>query len=212
MAVVVPHGDERAAARAAWLPVLLAAGVLVWAWQRSHSEPVSALPAPRGLPLDVAAAAPDAPDSSAPATREDEILEPPEPGAEIEFPALEFPDYDPPQLRPVPRAALGVEAFPPAARRLHRRELGLLGFPLVTETAGNEVRALLLTRYPPGCCFGAVPVFDEWVLVELREPLAARDVPRRALARGTLEVGERLDETGTALHLYRLQDAELEAR
>lgn len=191
-----------------WITTLAAAGVLGWSIARERPEgSLAETHAPSGARLDApavsgepgagsaasAAQAADDPDPSAP---------PPE-GAEIDFARLEFPTYDPPSLRE-DKTPLPASAFPPPAGSLHQRRIALVGFPLVTGAEGSMVEELLLTRFPPGCCFGAVPVFDEWVLVRLDEPLRASELPRRARVEGLFEVGEELDELGSALSLYRM--------
>jgi len=194
---------------ALWACVLVSAAVLGWALARPR--PTTALPraqAPLGVPLDAPALAAPVP---APDEGADDAVEPPPPGAEVSFERLEFPTYDPPALRPDP-APLTAADFPARARVLDGRRLRLTGFPLVTGGDGRTVGELLLTRYPPGCCFGALPVFDEWVHVTLAEPLRADDVPRRAAVEGVLAVGERLDELGEPLSLYRLRADSLRAR
>ncbi|MCB9914458.1 MAG: DUF3299 domain-containing protein [Planctomycetes bacterium] len=132
----------------------------------------------------------------------------PAPGERVDFARLAFDGYDPPALRGG-GPALGAADFPPAAARLDGVEVELAGFPLVLDLEGREVREFLLTRFPPGCCFGAVPVADEWVRVVLRAPLDAQAVPGQAVVRGRLEVGEVLDDDGGLSGLYRLADASL---
>lgn len=182
---------ELVEAAASWV---LALGVAVWAWARGADGP-TALPGPPvvGARLDEVVERREGPDLSVP-----------EPGAVVDMGRLAFDDYDPPELR-ADAGALGVADFPPAARALDGRDVVLEGFPLVVDLDEGEVRELLLTRFPPGCCFGAVPVLDEWVLVELEQPLPADEVPPQAALRGVLEVGEILDERGAAQSLYRMR-------
>jgi hypothetical protein len=87
----------------------------------------------------------------------------------------------------------------------------LSGFPQPLELAGERVRTLRLARFPPGCCFGALPQYDEWVLVELAGAGAASPNTYAELrVRGTLQLGERVDATGLLESLYRLTDARVE--
>jgi hypothetical protein len=67
------------------------------------------------------------------------------------------------------------------------------------------VSSFLLSRFPPGCCFGALPFPDEWIAVTLTDPVAplAADIPVEVT--GTLEVGELLDGQGFVTSLYRMQ-------
>jgi hypothetical protein len=120
-----------------------------------------------------------------------------------------FPQYDAPDLRADPQP-LASDAFPEAIRRFHGQEIAVEGYPLVLEYDGDRVREFLLTRFPPGCCFGAVPVFDEWVLVQLEEPRVGFPQDAATLtAVGRLDVGEVVDELGMADSLYRLQGSSL---
>ena len=126
----------------------------------------------------------------------------------VPFEALAFDAYDPPELRGQDAEPLALEEFPPAAVRLEGREIEIEGFPLVTSFTGDGAERLLLTRFPPGCCFGNVPVVDEWVAVDLGEdridPGTGYDPIR---LRGVLRVGEALDEGGFVESLYRLEGA-----
>lgn len=122
---------------------------------------------------------------------------------------LAFPSYDPPTLRTDP-SPLDATAYPAAVRDLDGRTIALRGHPLVLEYEGSGVRQFLLTRFPPGCCFGSVPILDEWVQVELED--RREDFPRNRptlIAVGAFEVREHQDEDGQAVSLYRLRAARL---
>ena len=98
-----------------------------------------------------------------------------------------------------------------AAAVLDGRELALVGYPQATRTEDGAVHELILTRFPPGCCFGALPVLDEWVAVTPAEPLEAGGLGGRMRVRGRLSVGEQIDPAGFVTSLYRLAEAEVEA-
>lgn len=136
----------------------------------------------------------------------------PGPGEEVDFARFAFVAYDPPDLRGPDAAALTATDFPEAVGVLDGRELAVAGYPQATLFDAGEVHELLLSRFPPGCCFGTQPVLDEWIHVELAEPLAIAELGEHVLVGGRLEVGERIDETGFVLHLYRLREARAEAR
>ena len=118
---------------------------------------------------------------------------------------LALPAYDPPELRPPGSGPLGPEDFPPEIRALADERVTVVGYPLVAELDGVETGSFLLSRFPPGCCFGAVPVLDEWIAVEAPAgtPALPPAVPVRVT--GTLEVGEVLDANGFAESLYRMR-------
>lgn len=167
-----------------------------------------------GLPVFVRrGTALSSPDMARPATGSEE--EPPalEPGPDgVIRPSLAdlaFDDYDPPELRVGAGEALGPSAFPPAVAALDGRAVEVRGYPVVVDLEGDSVRGFLLSRFPPGCCFGAVPVPDEWLDVRGAADTDWGDlVPVSPVTvRGTLEVGERIDADGFVLSLYRLVDA-----
>lgn len=125
----------------------------------------------------------------------------------LELARFAFDDYDAPELRLDPRA-LGPEAYPESIRPYHGATVLLRGYPQPLELDGEEVRLLRLTRFPPGCCYGTLPQYDEWVLVDLSSNPARNPNPYEPLrVRGTLELGEALDEHGRLASLYRLVDA-----
>ena len=193
-----------------WVPWSTAAAAFaVLLWTVLHARPAPGLApgaVPRGASVDARALDGGPSETTEPVT--DSI---PAPGASIPFERLEFPSYDPPSLRS-DGDALAAADFPAPAGVLDGRDVRLEGFPLVVENQSDRVAAFLLTRFPPGCCFGALPVFDEWVHVTLPEPVRAADLPARARVRGRLEVGEELDDLGTVRSLYRLRAEDLEAR
>jgi len=67
------------------------------------------------------------------------------------------------------------------------------------------VQTFLLSRFPPGCCFGSVPVMDEWVEVEAPPGTTSLIPDLRVEVQGVLEMGEIIGPTGFALSLYRMQ-------
>ncbi|MEE8468385.1 MAG: hypothetical protein V3T22_08020 [Planctomycetota bacterium] len=127
------------------------------------------------------------------------------PDGRVPLARLAIPDYDPPELRPPGQGALSVEDFPARARVLNGRTITARGFPIAARVEDGRVRSFLLSRFPPGCCFGALPFPDEWIAITLTEPAApmAADVPVEVT--GTLAVGELLDEQGFVTSLYRMQ-------
>ncbi len=190
------------------LPPLGAAWTLVWALGLASAagtaaptlvvrgEPVlSAVPA--AAPLEE----PGEPDEAARA----------QPRGAVALERFAFRGYDPPELRVPPGRPLALDEFPEHVRELAGRAIVIEGFPLAVELAGREVASVILTRYPPGCCFGSVPVLDEWIEARLEPGAAARLSPYEpARVRGVLEVGEERDDDGFAVSLYRLRDARVE--
>lgn len=145
-----------------------------------------------------------------------EVTEAPPPPAlvdgayELDLARLTFDDYDAPELRG-DATPLTAAAYPEAIRAYDGAEIVVSGYaqPLAFEE-GRVVR-LRLTRFPPGCCFGALPQYDEWIAVELGERGSfGYDAYSELRVRGRLELGEAFDELGGLESLYRLADARAE--
>lgn len=183
----------------AWL-VAAASG---WTFYRTASREVPDAPGPVALPQGAPIRSTPEPVSVA-----SEPFMPAE-GEQVEFERLAFDDYDPPDLR-ASAAPLRSSDFPAAARELDGRRLALVGFSQALQVADGAARQLLVARFPPGCCFGTVPVFDEWVLVEPAAPVDLVELATIVRVTGTLAVGESLLESGAVECLYRLTDAAVE--
>ena len=123
---------------------------------------------------------------------------------------LTFPEYDPPELRDDSNP-LGVQEFPEGIRSLHDKVITVEGFVLVSSTNAEQINEILLSRFPPGCCFGAVPVVDEWIAVQMQPGvnLNRMSAYEPIQIRGRLAVGERLTPDGAVESLYRMADGQL---
>ena len=190
-----------------WGAALVGASILTWV-VRTTDEALPALTRRpvAGAPID---ARPGGSRTKVGASSELPPL-PAEGRVEIDLATLAFDDYDPPELRGGEGDLLEPEEFPPAVARLHGREVELEGFPLITRVVGERADRLLLTRFPPGCCFGAVPVLDEWVAVELAAgSMDAGTGFDPVRVRGNFVAGEVLDEKGRVDSLYRLVEAQV---
>lgn len=204
-------------------------------WDASTGQRIAAFPAPEGGAAQVAfdaggerlvAAGPGAtaqvwdvagltwtgPERGAPldaplATGDDVPLPVPEvgPDGRLDLALLAIPGYDPPELRPEGEGPMRLEDFPPAVRALDGRTVHARGYPIAAELERGEVHRFLLSRFPPGCCFGAVPVLDEWIAVTVEEGVAPLDPNVPVEVSGGLEVGEVLGEDGFAVSLYRMR-------
>ena len=122
----------------------------------------------------------------------------------LDLASLAVPGYDPPELRP-DRRPWPLERFPAEVRALDGQRIATRGYPIAAELERGEVRRFLLSRYPPGCCFGSVPVLDEWI--DVRAPDGVDPLPPEVpvTVEGVLEVGEVQDAQGFAQSLYRLR-------
>lgn len=117
---------------------------------------------------------------------------------------LTVPDYDPPDLR-ADQGAIPREEFPAAVQAFHGEEVTARGYPMVLAHERGIVTEFLLTRFPPGCCFGALPVLDEWIHVKLEDGYSAGPPTQAVEVTGVLDVGEKLIEEGLVESLYRMQ-------
>jgi hypothetical protein len=145
----------------------------------------------RGQPLDAPAV------QVSPAT-------PPDDGGLLDMALLALADYDPPELRPGAEP-YSDQRFPDTVRALQGRVFRLRGFPLAAAMDGDQVQTFLLSRFPPGCCFGSVPVMDEWVEVSAPAGVTSLDPELRVEVQGVLEMGEIIGPAGFATSLYRMQ-------
>jgi len=184
------------------------AAVGAWAaWQSFTDDVGAALALPlqpvRGERLDAAVATPEAdPDAAeqAPPLVDGLPL--------VDFGRLLFKDYDAPELRDPPGVPLTAADFPEGARRWDDQEIVIEGYALAAELVDGRIQSVILSRFPPGCCFGTMPVLDEWMDVTLvdggTEPFPST-VPVKVA--GRLTMGEVLDEGGVVASLYRMSGA-----
>lgn len=122
---------------------------------------------------------------------------------------LTLPGYDAPELRADPRP-LTPDDYPAAIRAHDGAEVTARGYPIVLVQARGVVTEFLLTRFPPGCCFGALPVLDEWIHVTFEAGYPAGPPEQTLAVTGVLELGERVDENGFAESLYRMRASRVE--
>jgi len=125
-----------------------------------------------------------------------------------DFANLVFNDYDPPELRPASKPKLELTDFPEIVQGISGKDISIGGFMIAVDFNKGEVERFLLGRYPPGCCFGAVPLFDEWIAVDNERAKGEEFSPYEMITvTGLFEAGEELDEDGFVESIYRM-DAE----
>jgi len=124
----------------------------------------------------------------------------------VDFERLVFEDYSPPEFRGDGAEPLRLEDFPEDVRALDGQKVQLAGFMIAVDFKDQKIEDFMLCRFPPGCCFGGVPLFDEWIDCT---PTYAEDRDwspyEMILVEGTLAVGEVVDEDGFVLSIYRMQ-------
>ncbi len=122
----------------------------------------------------------------------------------LDLACLAIPDYDPPELRS-PSEKFGIDRFPLNVQTLAGKEITAIGFPLAAALEGEEVKTFLLSRFPPGCCFGSIPVMDEWIEVQAPAGTSQLVPDYRVEVAGILEIGEQVGPAGFATSLYRMR-------
>jgi hypothetical protein len=118
---------------------------------------------------------------------------------------LLIPDYEPPS--PFDEEEYTKEEiFPAAVLALHGLEVAVEGFMEPIAWKGDRVTHFLLSPYPPGCCFGGMPGYDEWIDVRTKDPRGVEyHAYRTVRVTGLFEVGEDFDDYGYLRSIFRLE-------
>ncbi len=94
--------------------------------------------------------------------------------------------------------------IPDYVRELDAKKISVTGFMLPTKFKDGKVTEFLLMKDQSGCCFGAMPRINEWIIVKMVQggmpPLM--DVPLTLI--GKFKVGE-LFEEGYLSGIYQLE-------
>lgn len=109
---------------------------------------------------------------------------------------------------PPPTDAPPKNQIPDYVRALDARRISITGFMLPTKFKDGKVTEFLLMKDQSGCCFGAMPRINEWIIVKMMQggipPLM--DIPLTLI--GKLKVGE-LYEEGYLSGIYQLEGEKL---
>lgn len=109
-------------------------------------------------------------------------------------------------------ATLNIDdEIPPQIRALNGSKIEIEGFMLPLEGELDNVRTFVLLKDQMACCFGAIPLLNEWVYVEVPQKKKIRsyqDVP--ISLRGTLRVGAKF-EGDILVGIYHLELDRLKA-
>lgn len=117
-----------------------------------------------------------------------------------------WPDYQPPELRDAAEEQLPLSAFPEPIQALNGVRVAFDGYMVPLDFAERKVTSFILSRYLPGCCFGAMPRLDEWIEVEVTVPGGIDYVPFQIVrVTGPFAVGEVLDDYGYVRSIYRMK-------
>ncbi|QDU65947.1 DUF3299 domain-containing protein [Engelhardtia mirabilis] len=131
----------------------------------------------------------------------------------VAFDDLMLPDYVPPAVLDGDddEQRDAADLFPEEIASLDGERVALEGFMMPLEFSGNRVTAFVLSPYPPGCCFGGMPMLDEWVDVSLTDDEGVEYFAYRVVrVTGDFSVGEELDDWGYVTSLYRMQSDKVE--
>ena len=86
------------------------------------------------------------------------------------------------------------------------KRIGLEGHMVPLKVEKGRVYSFVLSRYFAGCCFGGVPMMNEWVEVEVADEDGAEYLPfSPIMITGVFEVGEVIDEYGYVSSVYRMR-------
>ncbi len=108
-------------------------------------------------------------------------------------------------FRATPETPIVVPEIPQMLRLISGRTAVVQGFMLPLKLEGGRTTEFLLMRDQALCCFGRVPMLNEWVYVRMPQGTQmVKDLP--VTFRGKLTVGEILDD-GYLIGIY-LMDAE----
>lgn len=102
--------------------------------------------------------------------------------------------------------------IPPAIKELQGRNVAVQGFMIPLELEKGRVKSLVLVRNQMFCCFGSVPMMNEWLHIKMEGDARApyiSDVP--LVFYGKFDVGE-VFEKGTLMSIYRLDATSVEVK
>ena len=115
-----------------------------------------------------------------------------------------FP-FEPPEGQDPDPAAWDAQ-IPDAIRALHGRRITIEGFITPIKVAERKVVRVLFTIGHFGCCFGAVPKMNEWIVIDMAEDVAMAHAPLDPVRfTGRLEVGGLIDEQRYLYAIYHMQ-------
>ncbi len=100
------------------------------------------------------------------------------------------------------------DQIPDYVRELNTKKIAITGFMLPTKFKDGKVTEFLLMKDQSGCCFGAMPRINEWIIVKMTQggipPLM--DIPLTLV--GNFKVGEVFEE-GYLSGIYQLDGEKL---
>lgn len=131
----------------------------------------------------------------------------------VSFEVLASFNYTPPGYESMGAAAPDATAvpkdqIPELVRKFDAKKVSITGFMLPTKFKDGKVTEFLLMKDQSGCCFGAMPRINEWIIVRMTQggipPLM--DIP--LTLGGRFKVGEVFEE-GYLSGIYQLDGEKL---
>jgi len=96
--------------------------------------------------------------------------------------------------------------IPDSMRALDGRRITIEGYITPIKVANRKVVRVLFTIGHFGCCFGAMPKMNEWIIIDMDEDVAMSHAPLDPVRfTGRLEVGGLIDEQRYLYAIYRMQ-------
>jgi hypothetical protein len=96
------------------------------------------------------------------------------------------------------------DQIPAKIKELNGKKVSIEGFMLPSEIEKGKIKSFILLKDIMGCCFGMVPMMNEWVFVKMAGDTTCEFTPDVPITvDGTLEVGEEIKDD-TVMSLYRL--------
>ncbi|MEK8022528.1 MAG: DUF3299 domain-containing protein [Candidatus Hydrogenedentota bacterium] len=96
--------------------------------------------------------------------------------------------------------------IPDSVRDYDGQKITIQGYMMPLDMDGDKALSFMLARDQQMCCYGVTPPPNGWIYAEMPDSGTTDyviDYP--ILVTGTLEVGERYDEEGIFLSLYRMR-------
>ncbi|MEM7305347.1 MAG: DUF3299 domain-containing protein [Planctomycetota bacterium] len=129
----------------------------------------------------------------------------------LTFEKISWPEYEPPELREIEDETLLLSDFPEHLQQLDGERAALDGYMVPVDFEERKVTSFILSRYLPGCCFGVMPLMDEWVEIEVLVEGGVDYFPFQTVrVMGEFEVGEVLDDYGYVRSIYRMKSNSVE--
>ncbi len=104
-----------------------------------------------------------------------------------------------------PEAAPSLEKFPENIRKMNGQKIRIEGFMIPSDVVDGKIKGFVLLKSQMGCCFGVMPLMNEWIYVTMAGDKTVDYMPDILLSTtGVLEMGEQVRE-GTVVSIYRMQ-------